>query len=125
MAIVNEEGERIDNGQAQVSTYSNRTLVVRPAPGYEIEGEVGVYYSVTFESGSTLANVVDFSVDFEFEPPVLQIDQPSPPRSSESIVLWTLVILGAVAVFTLLGYYLRYATDNARSSVEPQGDEHH
>jgi methionine-rich copper-binding protein CopC len=124
VAIVNEEGERIDDGQAQISTYSKRTLVVRPAPGYEIEGDVGVYYSVTFESGATLVNAMDFTVDLGFEPPVLKIDRRSPPRSSESIVLWTFVILAAVALFTTLGYYLRFATDNSRSSVDLPEEDH-
>ncbi len=124
-AIVTAEGERIDDGNARIAGYSSRSLIVQPAPGEEIEGEVAVYYVVTFVSGESLTGAVDFAVDEHFVAPVLDIESTGPPRTSQSIVLWTLAILFGVALFTLLGYYLRFATDNARSSIDLPEDDHH
>ena len=49
----------------------------------------------------------------------------STPSSDEGIVLWTLAIMAAVALFVSGAYYLRYATDNAQSSVEEPGEDPH
>ena len=41
------------------------------------------------------------------------------PRSSQSLVLWTVAILAGIALTATLLYFLRLASGNARSSLEP------
>jgi methionine-rich copper-binding protein CopC len=124
-AIVDEEGVRVDDGQAEISGYSDRSLLVRPQYGTELEGEVFVAYVVTFASGESRTGAIEFTVDPEFEGGAEEPGGVSTPSTDQGIVLWTLAILAAVALFVSGGYYLRFATDNAKSSVEEPGDDQH
>ena len=124
-AIVDEEGVRVDDGQAEISGYSDRSLLVRPQYGTELEGEISVAYVVTFASGESRTGSIEFTVDPEFEGEAEESGGVSTPSTDQGIVLWTLVILAATALFVSGAYYLRFATDNAKSSLEEPGDEHH
>lgn len=121
--IMDADGVRLDDGGAAIATYSDRVLVVKPAPGVELEGAVRVFYVVTFASGADLTGEVEFEIE-----PGVTLPAVEPPagegRSSESIVLWTVAILGGVALFALLAFYLRVATDNAQSSLEEPSESH-
>lgn len=123
--VFNEDGARIDDGHAEISGYSQRTMIVHLEDPVE-EGEVSVLYSVRFEeSGETVEGEFDFVIELgvgEDEKAEAVVGE---PRSEESIVLWTIAVMLAIALFTLLLYYLRVATDNAKSSVEEPGDSHH
>ena len=126
VALLDAEGVRLDDGRAAISTYSRRTVVVHFAEGREPEGPVTVVWLATFASDGA---VRDGQFTFTVEPgavPVVEPAEAAAPRSSQGIALWTVVILGGMAVFALLLYSLRVATGNARSSVDPVGDgDHH
>lgn len=121
--IVDAAGVRLDDAQAAVANYSDRALVVRPRPGVELEGDVRVVYVVTFASGADLTGEAAFEIEPGITLPAVE-GPAGEARSSESIVLWTVAILGGAALFALLAFYLRVATDNARSSLEEPGDSH-
>ena len=124
-AIIDEQGVRVDDGRAEISGYSDRSLLVRPQYGSELEGAVSVAYVVTFASGESRSGSIEFTVDPQFEG-AEESGVISTPATDQGIVLWTLAIMAAVALFVSLAYYLRFATDNAQSSLEePGGDEHH
>ena len=119
------QGERLDDGHASIAGYSPRTMIVRLAAPPE-DGEVTVRYSVRFAStGDTLEGEFAFTVapGFEAPPPAVEAGE---PRSSQAIVLWTIAVVLAVALFASLLYYLQIETGTARSSVEEPDppDEH-
>ncbi len=117
-------GERVDDGHAAIAGYSPRTMVVRLAAPPE-EGELTVRYSVRFAgTGETLRGEFAFTVEpgFEAEAPAVEAGE---PRSSQSVVLWTIAVVLAAALFASLLYYLRVETGTAQSSVEePDPPEH-
>jgi methionine-rich copper-binding protein CopC len=128
VAIVDAQGVRVDDGAAELSTFSARTMVARLAEGVEPEGTLEVVYVVRFaDSGDEVTGRFGFTIEPGAEPEAHDVaaDVAGEPRGTESIVLWTIVILLAVALFGLLLFYLRVATDNARSSLEPPDDPSH
>ena len=128
VAIVDDQGVRVDDGASALSTFSARTMVARLAEGVEPEGALEVVYVVRFaDGGEELAGGFGFTIEpgAEPEPHEAAVDVVAEPRGVESIVLWTIVILLAVALFGLLLFYLRVATDNARSSLEPPDESAH
>lgn len=123
--VFNDDGERVDDGHAEIAGYSQRTMIVHLAAPVE-EGEVVVLYSVRFaESGETLEGEFDFAIEPGLEEEEAGEAVVGEPRSEESIVLWTIAVMLAIALFVLMLYYLRVATDNAKSSLEEPGDSHH
>ena len=128
VAIVDERGVRVDDGDAALSTFSARTMVVRLAEGLEPEGDLEVVYVVRFaDSGDEVTGGFGFTIEPGAEPEEREVaaDVADEPRGTESIVLWTIVILLAVVLFGLLLFYLRVATDNARSSLDPPDEPSH
>lgn len=125
VAIIGEDNVRLDDGKAQISAYSTRSLVVRPAPGVELEGEISIVYLVNFGSGAQASGDFAFAVEPGVPQPDDEVAPVGEPRSSESIVIWTIMILAGVALFSVLAYYLRYATDNARSSIADSDEAPH
>lgn len=124
VVVRNAEGERVDDGAAEISGYSLRTMIVRLAEPVE-EGDVSVAYRVRFAgSGETVEGEFDFAIEPGFEE-VEPAVEASEPRSEQSIVLWTVAVMLAIAVFVLMLYFLRVVTDNARSSVDTPDDSHH
>ena len=117
-AIIDAEGFRVDDGSAQISTYSARTLIVRLAHGLEPEGPLRVAYSVRFADGSERDASFAFTIEHgAAEHAVVEVA--GEPRSSQSLVLWTVAILAGIALTATLLYFLRLASGNARSSLEP------
>lgn len=120
--VLDESGERIDTGHASVSTYSLRTLVV-PLSG-ESEGEIEVRYTVLFEQDDGNVREVSGSYSFAVNPlapgeaGVAQLA--TAPKSKQGLVLWTIAVLIGVALVGAMLYFLRLATGNARSSLEPR-----
>lgn len=119
--IYDEGGHRVDTGATTISTYSARTLVV-PLEG-KSEGELEVRYAVLLNSGDGVLNEVRGSYVFTVDPSIAGEEQPSATaaaeKSSQGLVLWTVAILIGVAFVGALLYFLRLATGNSRSSLEP------
>ena len=118
-AILDAEGQRLDDGQSGLATYSARVLLVHFAEEVEA-GAVSVSYVVRFEgSDAPTQGTVAFTVQPGAEPEAaLGPAVVSEPRSDESIVLWTLAVMASIAVFVMGLYFLRVATGNDRSSVD-------
>lgn len=127
-ALLDGDGVRVDDGKAEIAAYSDRALIVRLAAGVEPEGPLRAVWVVTFAgSGQVVEGSLAFSVQPGHEPSeeVEAVAEPSPPRGTESIVLWTVAIVMSTAVFVLLLYFLRVATGNAKSSVDGVDDSAH
>ena len=119
--VTDAAGHRVDKGHAEISNYSLRTLVVELSEAGD--GELEVSYSVMLEGDGELLNVSSF---YRF-----RVDHTLPPfegesvgaateaKSTNALVLWTIVILIGIAVAGGLLYFLRMATGNSRSSLEP------
>lgn len=132
VAIVDADGVRVDDRSAEISGYSARSMIVRVAGGVEAEGDLTVVWVVRFagQREDTQGSFV-FSVQPGAEP-VEELEAAAEPfeeRSEQSIVLWTIAILLAIAVAVLMLYYLRVATGNATSSLDgghdSSSDDHH
>jgi methionine-rich copper-binding protein CopC len=122
--VRNEDGDRVDDGHAEIAGYSRRTMIVHLEEPVE-EGEVAVIYRVRFaDSGETVRGGFDFAIEPGVEEEEVG-EAVEEPRSAESIVLWTVAVMLAIALFAMLLYYLRVATDNAQSSVEEPSDSQH
>ena len=123
-AILDADGQRLDDGQAGLATYSARVLLVHFAEEVEA-GAVSVSYVVQFDGADApTRGTVAFTVRPGAEPEApLGPAVVSEPRSDESIVLWTLAIMASIAAFVMGLYFLRVATGNARSSIELDDSE--
>lgn len=119
--VIDADGKRVDDGHANISTYSARTLIV-PLK-VEHDGALSVSYRVLFENNSgeleALTGDYSFSVDHNFVPPDGEVEVVS-TKSGQSLVLWTIAILIGISLAGGMVYFLRMATGNARSSLEPQ-----
>jgi len=119
--VTDSAGHRIDDGHPSISTYSQRTLVVPiHADG---DGTLDVHYRVRPVGEGESIDVIssyNFSVDHTLDPIEGDpIEAPAAAKSSQSLVLWTIAILIGIAVAGGLFYFLRMATGNSRSSLEP------
>ncbi|MCY3733489.1 MAG: copper resistance protein CopC [Chloroflexi bacterium] len=119
--VTDSAGHRIDDGHPSISTYSQRTLVVPiHADG---DGTLDVHYRVRLVGEGESIDVIssyNFSVDHTLGPTEGDpIEAPAAAKSSQSLVLWTIAILIGIAVAGGLIYFLRMATGNSRSSLEP------
>lgn len=119
--VTDTDGNRVDDGHASISTYSARTLIV-PLE-VEHDGTLNVHYRILYEDSEgelvTLSNSYSFNVDHNFVPPEGGVEVVS-TKSGQSLVLWTIAILIAISLAGGMVYFLRMATGNARSSLEPQ-----
>lgn len=122
--VYDGHGERVDDGGAAISTYSRRTLIV-PLKGH-LEGDLTVRYRVLTAAddrgaGTTLNGGYRFTVDesaagsAEAEPAAAAAET----KSSQGIVLWTVAILIGIGFAGALLFFVRLATGNSRSSLEP------
>ena len=122
--VYDGHGERVDDGAA-ISTYSRRTLVV-PLKGH-LEGDLTVRYRVLTAAddrgpGTTLNGGYRFTVDesaigdAESQPAAAAAAE---TKSSQGIVLWTVAILIGIGFAGALLFFVRLATGNSRSSLEP------
>lgn len=119
IAVIDAEGRRVDDGKAEITGYSQRAMLVRLAEAVT-EGEFMVAWAVRFAaSGEREQGAFDFAVELGAEPegPEAALE-PEAPRSGQSIVLWTVVVMAAIALFALLLFHLRVATGTAESSLE-------
>ena len=110
--VLNEAGESV-GGEAEISGYSRRTMIVHLEEAVE-EGEVSVLYSVRFAgSDETVEGAFDFAIEPGFEGEEIEEVALGEPRSEQSIVLWTIAImlcdrrLRAAAVFPACGHRQR------------------
>lgn len=119
--VTDSAGHRVDDGHSSISTYSQRTLVV-PIHA-EGDSTLDVHYRVRLVGEGESIDVIssyNFSVDHTLGPIEGDpIDAPAAAKSSQSLVLWTIAILIGIAVAGGLIYFLRMATGNSRSSLEP------
>ena len=120
--IYDAGGHRVDSGKAKISTYSARTLIIPLSE--EAEGELEVRYAVLLSAGDGQSSELRGSYVFTVDPSIS--GEPPPPaasaageKSSQGLVLWTVAILLGIAFVGALFYFLRLATGNARSSLEP------
>lgn len=119
--VVNEEGYRVDDEHPAIATYSQRTLIV-PIHA-EGDGVLEVEYSVLLVEADDFIRVesgyhfnVDHSLPAGGGP---SMDAATAVKSSQSLVLWTIAILIGIAAAGSMLYFLRMATGNSRSSLEP------
>lgn len=119
--VTDSAGHRVDEGYAKISTYSQRTLVV-PIHA-EGDGPLEVNYRVELiGDGENLevSSSYRFTVDHSLGP--VEGDEfatPATEKSSQALVLWTIAILIGIAFAGGMIYFLRMATGNSRSSLEP------
>ncbi|MYE06247.1 MAG: copper resistance protein CopC [Chloroflexi bacterium] len=119
--VTDAGGERVDDGHVEISTYSQRTLIV-PIHA-EGDGTLDVDYRVllvgdgqNLQVSSSYNFTVDHSlVPFEGE----DVAAAAEAKSSQALVLWTIAILIGIAFAGGMIYFLRMATGNSRSSLEP------
>ena len=119
--VTDSAGYRVDDGHPAISTYSSRTLIV-PIHA-EGDGTLQVDYDVLLVGDGEHLQVgssYQFSVDHSLVPPEgEQIEAPATAKSSQALVLWTIAILLGIAFAGGMIYFLRMATGNSRSSLEP------
>lgn len=119
--VTDGAGHRVDDGHPSISTYSQRTLVV-PIHA-EGDGPLEVHYRVRLLGEGESIDVTssyNFSVDHTLGPVEGDPSEvPASAKSSQALVLWTIAILIGIAVAGGLIYFLRMATGNSRSSLEP------
>ena len=119
--VTDSAGDRLDDGYANISTYSQRTLIV-PIHA-EGDGTLQVDYRVLLVGDGEQLQVTssyDFTVDHALTPiEGEEIAAPATEKSSQGLVLWTIAILIAIAFAGGMIYFLRMATGNSRSSLEP------
>ena len=119
--VTDGAGHRVDDGYAEISTYSQRTLVV-PIHA-EGDGTLEVNYRVLLiGDGENLqvGSSYQFTVDHSLAPiEGDRLDAPATEKSSQALVLWTIAILIGIAFAGGMVYFLRMATGNSRSSLEP------
>ena len=121
VAVTDDAGHRIDDGRADISSYSLRSLIVPiHAKG---DGDLEVAYRVLLVEGDQRIQVESsyrFTVDHAFSPiEDERIEAMADEKSSQALVLWTIAILLGIAAAGGLLYFLRMATGNSRSSLEP------
>ena len=119
--VTNAGGYRVDDGHADIATYSQRTLIVPVHP--EDDGTLTVDYSVLLEDGDDYLRVESgyhFAVDHHLpEGSGETVAAVTTEKSSQALVLWTIAILIGIAAVGSMAYFLRLATGNSRSSLEP------
>lgn len=115
-------------GRSEIAGYSPRTLLLHPTG--ELPGGLLIihWHAVSAESGEESDGIFQFTLTPgaapETPPPPVVVAAPS-ERSSESIVLWTVAILGGSAVAAFVLYLLRRELGLGKSSLESGGDTHH
>ena len=121
--VTDANGTRLDDGHNDISTYSQRTLIVPLHGGDEGDGGLTVDYRVLLVGDGELLQVrssYEFTVDHSLESGSGEaVEAPATTRTSQSMVLWTVAILLGIAAAGAMLYFLRMATGNARSSLEP------
>lgn len=119
--VTDSSGYRVDDGHPQIATYSQRTLIV-PISAHG-EGALEVNYSVRLIGDGEDLQVrssYQFTVDHSAGPiEGDEISAPATAKGSQPIVLWTFAILFGIAAAGAMVYFLRMATGNSRSSLEP------
>ena len=119
--IYDAAGHRVDSGKAEISTYSARTLIIPLSE--DAEGELEVRYAVWLSGGDEQPTELRGSYVFTVDPSIAGEAAPAAAaaaeKSSQGLVLWTVAILIGIAFAGALFYFLRLATGNARSSLEP------
>ena len=119
--VTDGSGYRVDDGHVEISTYSQRTLIV-PIHA-EGDGTLNVDYRVLLVGdGENLpaSSSYSFTVDHSVGPiDGEDVGVPAATKSSQALVLWTIAVLIGIAVAGGMIYFLRMATGNSRSSLEP------
>ena len=119
--VTDSSGYRLDDGHADISTYSQRTLVV-PIHA-EGDGTLQVDYTVLLIGDGEhleISSSYSFTVDHDLAPIEGGAAAGSASeKSSQALVLWTIAILIGIAFAGGMVYFLRMATGNSRSSLEP------
>lgn len=119
--VTDAGGNRVDDDHPSISTYSQRTLIV-PIHA-EGDGALEVDYSVLLIGDGEhlqVSSSYNFTVDHSLAPFEGEvIEAPATAKSSQALVIWTIAILIGIAFAGGLVYFLRMATGNSRSSLEP------
>lgn len=119
--VTDAAGYRVDDGYAEIATYSQRTLIV-PIHA-EGDGTLEVEYRVLLVGEGEhleVSSSYNFTVDHSLTPIEGDpLDAPATEKSSQALVLWTIAILIGIAFAGGMVYFLRMATGNSRSSLEP------
>ena len=128
VTVTDSEGHELNDGPAQIATYSARTLVVPLEGEVQDAADISVSLSVRFEDSDGELFALDESYGFRVDPSLSESElageaaageEAPTERSSQSLVLWTVAILIGIAVVGGLLYFMRVATGTSRSSLEP------
>ena len=128
VTVTDSEGHELNDGPAQIATYSARTLVVPLEGEVKDAADISVSLSVRFQDSDGELFALDESYGFRVDPSLSESElageaaageEASTERSSQSLVLWTVAILIGIAVVGGLLYFMRVATGTSRSSLEP------
>ena len=117
--VLDGDGRELHAARVELAGYSASTLLIHPGPGLPEEGAVSVRWTVRDEGGEQSTGSFVFVIDpgaEEAEPETG--DATTEPRSSEAIVLWTIVIALATAAVGIGLYYLRVELGLGKSSLE-------
>ena len=125
--IWDQEGNGVP-GRSEIAGYSPHTLLLHPS-GELPEGLLIIHWhAVSAESGAESDGIFQFTLTPGAAPqapsPAVVVAAPS-ERSSESIVLWTVAILGGSALVAFVLYLLRRELGLGKSSLEGGGDAHY
>ena len=116
--VTDADGNRVDDGHANISTYSARTLIVPIEVKHD--GPLSVRFRVLFENNrgelEPSSDEYSFNVDHNFAPIEGGVEIVE-TKSSQSLVLWTVAILIGVTAVGGMVYFLRLATGSAPSDV--------
>ena len=119
--VTDGAGHRVDDGYPEIATYSQRTLIV-PIHA-EGDGTLEVKYRVLLVGDGEdleVSSSYNFTVDHSLTPMEGDsLDAAATEKSSQALVLWTIAILIGIAFAGGMVYFLRMATGNSRSSLEP------
>ena len=112
-------GRPIEGARAELSGYSDRTLLIH-ADHLPEEGVISVQWTVRDRTGEEFSDTFSFVIApgaeaGEAEPVEAAAGE---PRGRESLVIWTVLTVLAVAAFGIGVYFLRLKLGLGKSSLE-------
>ena len=124
--IWDEEGNGLP-GRSEIAGYSAHTLLLRPTGELPAGLLIIHWHAVSAESGEESDGVFQFTLTPGAAPaaPSPTVVAAPSERSSESIVVWTVAILGGAALVAFALYLLRRELGFSKSSLESGDDAPH
>ena len=94
VVVFDSQGQELPDVHAGLSGYSDRTLLIHLGSELPDEGDVSIRWTVHSKTGEISSGDISFVIGDEVGDAHIDADQAviSEPRSSESIVLWTIAM---------------------------------